>query len=146
MENRTRVAEGGSTPPASPELPALATLAQRLEWAFARANVTGAQVAAACGVTRASVSQWVRGQTENIKLPTFFAVARTVGVDPEWLATGKASPFPEYATRESAELAVELGRLSPEVRGAITTLVRAALNAYSHSVGRARGSRGRSGR
>jgi transcriptional regulator with XRE-family HTH domain len=74
----------------SPELPKIDTLAGRLKWAFERGTLNGTKVASAYGVTRAAVSGWLTGRTDNIKLETFFAVAGVLGVDPEWLATGQS--------------------------------------------------------
>ena len=114
------------------ELPKLATLPERLRWAFDRAGLNGSDVARATGVGKAAVSAWLTGETDNIRLPTFFAVAHLAGVDPEWLATGTASAFPEYISRESIELAADLNRLPPNVRTAVTTLVRTALARPPH--------------
>jgi hypothetical protein len=69
------------------------------------------------------------------RLENFFAVARTVAVDPEWLATGSASPMREYATREPAELAIKLTHPPPTVRAAIASFI--------HTIGAASDPRGK---
>jgi transcriptional regulator with XRE-family HTH domain len=84
-------AEDHTPAKATSEQPSLPSLAERLKWAMSRADMNGAELAKACGVSAASVSGWVRGIADNIRLPYFFAAARALGVDPEWLATGKGA-------------------------------------------------------
>ena len=110
------------------DLPNLDTLAARLRWALDRSNLNGSEVADRVGVTKSAVSQWLTGDSGNIKLETFFAVAHVLGINAEWLATGRASPVPAYASEHAIALALEIDRLAPEIKAAVLTLVAAMRN------------------
>ncbi len=43
-------------------------------------------------ISPSAVNQWEHGFTKNIKLEHFFTLARLLGQDPQWLATGKMPP------------------------------------------------------
>lgn len=71
--------------------PAEANLADRLKRALARAQKKPAQLADACDVSPASVSDWLSGQTKNLKGDNLYGAARFLDVNAEWLATGRGS-------------------------------------------------------
>lgn len=67
-------------------------LSERIIWArkiYARVSQT--ELAKACGVTRNAVSLWESGETKSLDSAYLFDAARFLGVNPEWLATGKGS-------------------------------------------------------
>lgn len=65
------------------------TLGDRLRQALAKANKKPAHLAAACEVSAASVSDWLSGETKNLKGPNLYSAARFLDVNAEWLATGE---------------------------------------------------------
>ena len=66
------------------------TLTDRIRAARQEAGLSQTDVARALRISASAVNQWEHGFSKNIKLPTFFALARLLGQDPHWLATGKA--------------------------------------------------------
>ena len=66
------------------------TLTDRIRTAREEAGLSQTDVARALRISASAVNQWEHGFSKNIKLPTFFALARLLGQDPHWLATGKA--------------------------------------------------------
>lgn len=69
--------------------------ADRIQWAIQRSGKAKKTIATECGVTPASVSQWLSGETKALRPDSLFALAKATGVDPEWLGTGFGTPDPE---------------------------------------------------
>jgi transcriptional regulator with XRE-family HTH domain len=65
----------------------LATRMQRAISTQALATKTG--LAKACGVKLPSVTSWFNGKTNNLRGEHLYAAAHYLGVNPEWLATGR---------------------------------------------------------
>ncbi|WP_082579069.1 helix-turn-helix transcriptional regulator [Achromobacter sp. Root565] len=78
------------------------TLADRLSTALAKANVSQADLARACGIAAASVHGWLTGRTKALKGSSLIKAAAYLNVREIWLAEGKgpmerdedASPIP----------------------------------------------------
>jgi len=68
----------------------MSTLTDRIRAARKKAGLTQSDVAKALRISASAVNQWEQGFTKSIKLNHFFALARLLGQDPQWLATGKA--------------------------------------------------------
>ncbi len=66
------------------------TLTDRIRAAREEAGLSQTDVAKALRISASAVNQWEQGFTKNIKLEHFFALAKLLGQDPRWLATGKA--------------------------------------------------------
>jgi len=72
----------------------MATIGDRLKFALdaksdrSGTRYTASDLARACGVTRQAVSQWMRGQSTNIRPDNLVCVADWLGVEVRWLATG----------------------------------------------------------
>lgn len=50
--------------------------------------VSAADLARACGVRPASVSEWINGPTKSLRGPNAIKAAKCLGVNVEWLSTG----------------------------------------------------------
>ena len=86
------------------------TLADRMRLAIdSQKDKTQSGLAAYCGVTRAAVSQWVHGETANLKMEYLFAAADYLNIEARWLATGEGEMM---AQDRSAML--DLSDLTPE--------------------------------
>ncbi len=70
----------------------MSTLTDRIRAAREKAGLSQTDVAKALGISASAVNQWEHGFSKNIKLQHFFALARLLGQDPQWLATGKTHP------------------------------------------------------
>lgn len=64
------------------------SLADRVDRALTRADKKPAQLAEACDISPAAVSDWLNGKTKNLKGANLYAAARFLDVNAEWLATG----------------------------------------------------------
>ena len=82
-------------------------------------GISQSGLARACGVSPASVSQWVRGPTKDLRMENLVAVADYLGVEIRWLATGEG---PKYMDHKEAWL--DIGDLSPESQAALRALLR----------------------
>ena len=95
------------------------TVAQRLAEALASSDrFTQEGLARSCQVTPAAVSQWVSGQTKNLRLENLFSAADYLGVEPRWLATG------EGPMRRRMQDLLDLTGLSDTQKVTLQTLVR----------------------
>jgi transcriptional regulator with XRE-family HTH domain len=62
---------------------------ERLVWALNERRMTKAELARACGVERASITEWANGKTKDPKLVPFFKACDALQVRPRWLALGE---------------------------------------------------------
>ena len=69
------------------------TLTERIRVARKQAGLSQADVAKALHISASAVNQWELGFSKNIKLDHFFALARLLRQDPQWLATGTVFPY-----------------------------------------------------
>ncbi len=69
------------------------TLTERIRVARKQAGLSQADVAKALRISASAVNQWELGFSKNIKLEHFFALARLLRQDPQWLATGTVFPY-----------------------------------------------------
>ena len=70
--------------------PTESNTASRFQSALARSTqFTQHGIAKACGISDAAVSQWLSGETQNIRPENLFAAADYLGVSARWLATGR---------------------------------------------------------
>ena len=72
---------------------AMNTLTERIRAAREQAGLSQADVAKALRISASAVNQWEQGFSKSIKLEHFFALARLLRQDPQWLATGTAFPY-----------------------------------------------------
>lgn len=96
------------------------TLQERIEWAFSRK--TGAKknaLAKAAGVEPPSVSDWFNGKTLELKGRSAIGAARYLGVNVEWLASGKGRP--EDASKEEPPFA--LSSATPDIQARVLELL-----------------------
>lgn len=63
------------------------TIADRLKAAMKDAGISSSQLARECGVTPAAVNKWRNGG--RLSADNLAAAARALGVNPDWLRTGK---------------------------------------------------------
>jgi hypothetical protein len=87
------------------------TLKDRLQEALKEApHVRQVDIATACGIREASVSDWFTGKTKTIAGMNLIRAARVLNVNPEWLGTGRgamrvnASPSPAVGETNSYPL------------------------------------------
>ncbi|MXX11283.1 MAG: helix-turn-helix domain-containing protein [Nitrospira sp. SB0667_bin_9] len=71
----------------------MSTLTERIQIARKQAGLSQADVAKALRISASAVNQWESGFSKNIKLEHFFALARLLRQDPQWLATGTVFPY-----------------------------------------------------
>lgn len=101
--------------PAAPTVPAalhvdlvmaarFRTWNDRLNWALRERQISKAELARACGIERASVTEWTNGKTKDPKLAPFFLACDKLHISPRWLALGEGPIEPAivpHVTRES---------------------------------------------
>lgn len=64
-------------------------MSERLQKALEHSGLSKSEVARRCGVSPASVTQWLNGDTKEPKADKIFKLAAAAGVSFEWLVTGK---------------------------------------------------------
>ncbi len=67
------------------------TLAERLKYALEKSGKTKTDIWKACEVTSGAVTHWFDGTVREMMSEHLIVTAKVLGVDPEWLATGKVS-------------------------------------------------------
>lgn len=72
------------------------TLSERMAKALEHTGRTAREVSLAAGLSHATVSEVIRGETRSLQAETCFKLARVLGVRAEWLAIGEGTPgWPE---------------------------------------------------
>lgn len=84
-----------------PTPPNLSTLAARLKWLRAQVNLTQAEFAALCSVTKSYVSRLESGQRPSPSANLLQTCAAALGVPAAWLARG-TGPLPTPALRPTS--------------------------------------------
>ena len=70
----------------------MSSLSERLRLAIERAKVTKSELARACGVKPASVSDWLSGKSKSMRAPIAQKAAAFLNVSLLWLSTGEGDP------------------------------------------------------
>ncbi len=121
------------------------TLTERIRAARVEAGLSQTDVAKALRISASAVNQWEQGFTKNIKLTHFFALAKLLGQDPRWLATGKAPsrmreiaatpPAPDFPapTRDELALLHYVRHMPNTLRRLVLRLLRELSNIYVSS-------------
>jgi len=91
------------------------------------------ELARAAKVSTAAVSGWVNGNTKSIQAVYLFPVARALGVNPEWLGTGKGDKYPANVVQgayivqsindKHKVLMREFDKLTPKAQAALLDLL-----------------------
>lgn len=115
-------------------LPAMAMLKDRMALAMlGPPKIKQTDVARACGVDASTVNDWVSGRSKTIKGENLIAVARFLGVSPEWLATGRGNMRPSEEdvnfSPVRAGTASQTERIDPTTLGKAMKFARAYLAA-----------------
>lgn len=89
----------------SVSVPLMSSLLERLKLAAASKTpeVKQAAMARACGVSRAAVAGWFAKENFALQATHAFALAKLLGVDPEWLATGRGQMIPKPFSASPAD-------------------------------------------
>jgi transcriptional regulator with XRE-family HTH domain len=66
----------------------MSLLSERIKEAMGHCGIKGAELAAACGVTAGSISQWRSGLIKNLDAVSCIRAAQAMGVSALWLADG----------------------------------------------------------
>lgn len=67
------------------------TLSDRLKYALSKSGKTKTDIWRACGITSGAVTHWFDGTVKEMMSEHLIVTSKLLGVDPEWLATGKSS-------------------------------------------------------
>lgn len=106
----------------------MTSLTDRLKEAMGK-DVSQADLARACGISRAAVTKWMSGAVDDLKMAHLFTVSRLCGVNPEWLALGTGRKGPSLAGGGSAAVVAE-GSVHYDAEPSIEHRHRALLQAY----------------
>lgn len=104
----------------SVDMEKFATLAERLDDAMKAVDVSGSDLARACGVSPAAVSKWLDGTTKKLSADNYASAARALGVREEWLRTGRLPRDREHA-EEDRQVDHVIGLLE-ELQGPLAAL------------------------
>lgn len=79
------------------------TLAERMKLALAQAEIKQIELARRVGVTRGTVSLWLKGTTTSIEGENLLKAAQILGVSPNWLSSGRGRMKPTSPAEISLE-------------------------------------------
>lgn len=99
----------------------LLTWNDRLNWALHERGMSKAALARACGIERASVTEWTNGKTKDPKLQPFFLACDALRLRPRWLALGEGPIEPRPVDHHIAKhetLVETVARLAEELSNA----------------------------
>lgn len=94
------------------------TAGDRLKEARTSAGMSQDSLAKAIGTSRVAVTLWENGTTKRIGSDYIFKIARTLGIDPQWLTTGK-----EGREGKVDDLARRIASLDDDGVDAVTSLI-----------------------
>lgn len=98
------------------------SLAKRLTAAMARAKLTQAELARACGVKPPSVHGWLSGKAKFLRGENLLSAARALGVRQQWLATGDGPMVSKDGDAANTEPGPDLRGKVPLITKRISTL------------------------
>lgn len=107
-------------------------LGDRLRIALKEAGKTQQELADYLGISKSAVSAQMLGSTKEISAKNLFRAARFLGVEPEWLGTGKGPRTPgerlateatEAADLEVRQIVKKITALPPKSRHALKTFL-----------------------
>lgn len=75
----------------------MSTLQERVKERMQALGIKNIELAAACNVRPPTSFNWASGKTKNIKGEPLLLAAKTLGVRPQWLATGVGPMLPDEA-------------------------------------------------
>jgi len=102
------------------------TLTERLVTAFAQAQAQGlrqADIARHVGVSRATVTAWMKGDAVSLKPGHLFAVADLLGIEARWLATGQGPRAALRMPSDQPQLLADMAALRDGDRAAVRLLI-----------------------
>lgn len=79
------------------------TLAERLTLALSESGKKKTDIWRACKISSSAVTQWFNGSVKELEAANLLCAARVLGVNPNWLATGKGEMKPAKAVTEVDE-------------------------------------------
>ena len=79
------------------------TLRERLQWVIDQKGLSKADLSRLAHVSRATVTQWMNGQIQNISTSTLYRMCISLNVDPNWLSAGKGDPSRKAAPQGDLE-------------------------------------------
>lgn len=88
-------------------------ITERIKQVVEESGLSKTEIARRCGVSRASVSQWVNGDTKSPTAEKIFLLAKATGVSAKWLTTGKGSKEPSPEEQSIEDQSEFLGYISP---------------------------------
>jgi SOS-response transcriptional repressor LexA len=92
------------------------TLAERMKAALDEAGAIPADLARACDVTAASVSNWLSGETKSLKSATAMRAAGFLRVNQAWLTEGRGPMKPGSDANDHLHANVHPG---PDIKGCV---------------------------
>jgi SOS-response transcriptional repressor LexA len=98
------------------------TLGKRIREAREAAGLGKSELAKQVGVSPSAVTQWESDDTKTMEARNLLKAARAMGVDPDWLATGKGSREADDLARGARGLRVEEPSnvyAGPEIHGRV---------------------------
>lgn len=102
------------------------TMAARIEYIITLRKLSQSDVAIGAGVTRGTVSNWIRGRSTAIEAGTLLTLARFLKVSPTWIVDGKGEMealSPEM-TEEAAEYQMLYNEMDDEQRDMLKGMIR----------------------
>jgi transcriptional regulator with XRE-family HTH domain len=107
-------------------------LSERMSASIKYADIKKTDLATSLKVSRATVTDWCSGKIKNIRGDNLFKAAKTLGVRPEWLASGTGemvanrSQGSDWKQESHSDEALEMLKLyealSPEDRDRLLTV------------------------
>lgn len=94
------------------------TIGERIKELRGNLGMSQTELAAACKVSRAAVTQWESGQTKGLRPENLITAADKLQTTPRWLVTGKHKPSDLWKDLDQAALDVgaRYARLRPKQR------------------------------
>lgn len=108
------------------------TIAKRIAASLASKGMTRAELARACGVTKAAVTQWMSSETKALKASSIIAIANALDVSPAWLETGKGSmAAPHHISISEGELLALFRSMNEQNQSNMLAIARSLLREQS---------------
>ena len=80
-----------------------ATIGERIRWLIELRGYTQVELAKKMGLTQASVSNWITGDSRKPSAPSLLKLAAALDANPHWIITGEGDPLQMQVIGKKAE-------------------------------------------
>lgn len=96
----------------------------RIQYILDSEGIKQAELARRLGITRATISEWMKGRSKSPRMETPFLIESRLGYSARWVATGEGDPKPRKIDPTDSTIIEALIKLTdPDKKSAVSEFV-----------------------